>query len=135
MHRAKLQPADITTHDGIPVTTVARMLLDLAAILDRDPLVRTIEATDRREVFDLKQVEAVIARSKHRRGILALRAALVDYRDPPHTRSELERDFAGLIRKAALPEPQTNVIVQASKWTRSGRGQASWSSSIPVATT
>ena len=32
VHRAKLQPADITTHDGIPVTTVARMLLDLAAL-------------------------------------------------------------------------------------------------------
>jgi len=33
MHRARLEPDEITVCDGIPCTTVARTLLDLAAVL------------------------------------------------------------------------------------------------------
>jgi very-short-patch-repair endonuclease len=112
VHRARLRPEDVSTHDGVPVTTVARTLLDLAAILTRNQLIRAIEAAERNELFDLRQVEAVAARYPRRSGTVALRAALADYCDPLDTHSDLERDFEGLIRKAALPDPQMNVILE-----------------------
>ena len=36
LHYANLPADEITTHDGIPTTTVPRTLLDLGAVLQRD---------------------------------------------------------------------------------------------------
>lgn len=112
VHRAQLDPAEITHCDGIPVTTVARTLLDLAAVLDRDQLVKTIEESERRQLFDLRAVADVLIRAGHRSGTVALRSVLADYRDPAPTRSVLERDFLSLVRKTALPQPHVNVLVE-----------------------
>jgi very-short-patch-repair endonuclease len=124
VHRAELHPDEVTREDGIPVTTVARALLDLAGVLDRPQLIKTVEESERRALFDLRGVEEVLARAGRRRGVPALRSVLAEYREPAPTRSDLERDFLALVRKTRLPEPQINVLVEGFEvdafWPRSG---------------
>ncbi len=88
------------------MTSVARTLLDLAGVVRFDQLERAIEAAERRDLFDLRAVEALMERP--RRGVRALRTALRDYHDPGFTRSVLERRFAHVCRAAGLPAPAMN---------------------------
>lgn len=111
IHSGTLDPEDIATVDGIPVTSVARTILDLAGVLDEDQLLRVIEEGDRLGTFDLRAMERAMARRPKSRGIPKVRHILADYRDAPDTRSKLERDFWALIKTAGLPPPQLNTMV------------------------
>jgi very-short-patch-repair endonuclease len=111
VHQATLHPEDITIHDGIPITTVARTILDLAAELNEDRLTHLIEEADRKERFDLNALDRATARRPHAPGVRRLKAVLAAYRGVADTRSGLERAFRALIVKAGLPEPQYNVVV------------------------
>lgn len=112
VHRTRrLDPEDRDVEDGIPVTTVARTLLDLAEVLPRGDLANAIENSERLRLFDLRAVEDVIGRSPGRRGLRVLRGALEAYRPPPATRSLLERRFLDLMHDAGLPRPLVNVEI------------------------
>ncbi len=50
-----LIPADITTMDAIPVTTVARTALDLAAVLRRRQVERALDQAEILQRFDLRR--------------------------------------------------------------------------------
>lgn len=110
-HTACLPPEERTVHDGIPVTSVARTILDLAAVLRPGALTRLVEDADRRQRFDLGSLQRAIERRPHAAGITRLNAVLAAYRGTADTRSKLERDFRELTAKAGLPEPQYNVLV------------------------
>jgi very-short-patch-repair endonuclease len=108
-HRvAAFGPGEVTKMSGIPMTSVARTICDLAAT-EPPATVETVfqEALYRRIVTD-RAVAAVIARAPTRRGAPVIRA-LVD--DPRMTRSERERALLNLIDAAQLPRPVTNVYV------------------------
>jgi predicted transcriptional regulator of viral defense system len=111
VHQATLHPEDVTIHDGIPITSVARTILDLASQPNDDRLTRLIEDADRKQRFDLRALDRAIARRPNAAGVRRLKAALAAYRGPADTRSKLERDFRALIAKAGLPEPGYNVLV------------------------
>lgn len=107
-----LHPDDVTQHDGIPVTSVHRTLLDYAGMAPRQQVRLAIEEADRRELFDLNRLEPLLHRSQGRRGVKAIRAILTDIRGAaPWPRSELERRGLAFVRGAGLPEPQVNVLV------------------------
>jgi very-short-patch-repair endonuclease len=111
VHRPRrLSAADRAEHEGIPVTSVARTLVDLAGVVDRRRLRRAVDEAERQQLFDLAPVERLLRRGRH--GAAALRAILDNYRDPPSaTRSELERRFIELCRDAGLPPPRVNSLV------------------------
>ena len=110
-HTAKLHSEDRDIRDGIPVTSVARTILDLAAQATEDQLARLVEEADRKELLDLRKLERAMARRPRAAGTVRLRKVLSAYRGAADTRSKLERDFRKLIAKAGLPEPQFNVLV------------------------
>jgi hypothetical protein len=112
-HRVRaLHPADRTIKDGIPVTTVARTLLDLAEVVPYRRLERAFEAAERLELLDLSVLHAVFQRNVGRRGLKPLKALLAEHQGPaPVTRSELERRFIDLCRESDLPVPALNRIV------------------------
>jgi very-short-patch-repair endonuclease len=110
-HQGTLHREDVTIHDGIPITSVARTILDLAARLSDSALTNLIEEADRKELFDLKALDRTIARRPKVAGVARLRRVLAAYRGTADTRSKLERDFRALIIKAGLPEPQYNVLL------------------------
>jgi very-short-patch-repair endonuclease len=109
-HRTShLHPADATRHHGIPVTSPARTLLDLATTLSPNSLARAAnEARIHRLVTDHALNEQFERYPAHR-GIRALKQAIET--EPRLTRSEAERRLLELIRAARLPDPQTNVLV------------------------
>jgi very-short-patch-repair endonuclease len=107
-------PADFTRHDGIRITTVARTLLDLAAVVSPRELARLVDRTERLQLFDLRAVDDVLSRARGRRGAAALRRAVTGWR-PRQTRSELEDRFQELLTAAALPRPQVNVLVAGER--------------------
>jgi hypothetical protein len=105
-HRTRvLHDEDWTIKDGIPVTSVARTILDLAAVLSPDRLLDVIDYAVRAELFDLYAFERAIARTPHRRGVRKLKALLTDYRGAPDLRSKFERRFRRRLRATpGLPE-------------------------------
>jgi hypothetical protein len=107
---ATLGPDDVTVCDGIPCTTVARTLLDLAEDLDRRGLERVVEQSEILRLFDLKPVNAVLAAANGRRGAGALREVLADLElvsALPENRNE--EKFLELCRAAGLPRPEAGV--------------------------
>lgn len=101
-----------TSVDGIPVMSVARTLLSLAASLRLDALARAVEESERLRLFDLRAVDEVLAANPRSRGSRGLRQVLADYRDiPAWTRSGLEVEFLRLVSAGGLPMPAVNVWV------------------------
>ena len=112
LHRSRrIHVEDRAVREGIPVTSVARTLLDLAEVVSRGRLDRAIEQAEHLQVFDLRAVDRLIARGRGRHGLQPLKAALRDYRPPPFTRSGLERRFFDLCDRSGLARPATNLFM------------------------
>jgi very-short-patch-repair endonuclease len=112
VHRARDLTGQTTTHDGIPVTTPARTILDLAASLHRRPLERLLDQAENTRLTDVPSLEALTRAHTGHRGASKLRATL-DTHTPGTTltRSGLEEQFLRLCRDARLPEPKVNHYV------------------------
>jgi hypothetical protein len=109
---ATLIPCDVTRVDGIPCTTVARTLLDLAAVLPRRAVERAFDQAEVLEVLDVRQIEDVLERTNGHRGNAVLRAILAEHAPASTlTRSGLEERFLAICRSAALPRPEVNVWI------------------------
>jgi very-short-patch-repair endonuclease len=107
-HRMKtLDPRDLRWIDGLPVTSPARTLLDLAAIRYPD-LERAFADAHAQRLIKPGELVAAIERAGPRRGVRALRALISD-NETGFTRSKAERLLRRLIRQANLPEPRFNV--------------------------
>lgn len=112
-HDHDVEPFERTVIDSIPVTSLARTLLDLAGTERPLVLRRAYERAERLRLLDLSQIAAVIEAHPRRRGARRL-ARLMEY-DPTvaaQAASELERLFLDVIREAGLPMPQVNVLVE-----------------------
>jgi very-short-patch-repair endonuclease len=94
--------------DGLPVTTVARTLVDLAALLTEHQLERAVEQAEHLQLFDLAALERTLDRSAGRRGVGHLRRAVQHWTAGTPTRSELETRFLALCRRARVPLPVVN---------------------------
>jgi predicted transcriptional regulator of viral defense system len=61
LHRTRsLDAREITTHDGIPITTIARTLLDLAASSPTNHLEHAIGQAMRNQLYDHSAIEQVL---------------------------------------------------------------------------
>ena len=101
-----LDPRDVTEVLGIPTTTVARTIVDLAAILDLDTLARVCHEAGVLHGTTPNDVAAVLQRRPNSPGAAALRTVL--HGDVHVTISTLERRFLARLEAADLPLPQTN---------------------------
>jgi hypothetical protein len=97
---------DAMTFRGVPVTTVARTLVDLAAVLPAKALARACHEAGVRYRTTPGEVEAVLARRPNSPGIATLRRVLRG--DERVTLSRPEERFLELLRGAGLPLPETN---------------------------
>ncbi|HEY3020607.1 MAG TPA: type IV toxin-antitoxin system AbiEi family antitoxin domain-containing protein, partial [Solirubrobacteraceae bacterium] len=80
VHRATLPPDEVTTRAGIPVTTVARTLLDLAAVLPRHDVESAFHEAEYQQRTDLTSLDALVARYRGQRGTATIREILHDAR-------------------------------------------------------
>jgi hypothetical protein len=106
-HRARsLDPRDAARWQNIPVTTVPRTLVDLAATLTADVLARACHEAEIRHGTTPAHVETVLARRPNSPGARTLRRIL--RRDIRVTLSVLERRFLRLLEDHGFPLPETN---------------------------
>jgi hypothetical protein len=104
----RIEPTDWTKWRGIPISTVPRTLVDLAATLPPHPLARACHEAEVLHETTPEQVEAVLERRPTAPGARNLRRVL--YGDVHVTLSPLERAFLRLLKGEGLPLPQTNRL-------------------------
>ncbi len=110
-HRdGSLQPIDATTLHGIPCTTVARTILDFAAVEPEWRVRKAVAEAEVLRILDKAKLRALLKRSRRRRGVARLRIILdTIHPQTKRTRSELERLFLEMCAKHSVPEPEVNV--------------------------
>ncbi|MEK6228197.1 MAG: type IV toxin-antitoxin system AbiEi family antitoxin domain-containing protein [Actinomycetota bacterium] len=113
VHRSATMAAHhVTSRDRIPVTTVPRTLLDLAAVEPRRTLERALDEAERLRLLDLRGLQAILGDSRGRRGTTTLLSVLQEHTaGSTLTRSELEERFLALCREHGLPPPRVNAWV------------------------
>jgi hypothetical protein len=104
-----LDPRDITISNGIPVTTVARTLVDQTDERTPEQLANLIHQAEYTKRFSLEATHAAMARSKNRNLHVLRRALELRAAGSAGTRSGLEDRFLRLVRGAGLPEPIINT--------------------------
>ncbi|HKJ35337.1 MAG TPA: DUF559 domain-containing protein, partial [Solirubrobacterales bacterium] len=110
-HQA-LPPDEITTRFRIPVTTVARALLDTAAAEGRSAMERALRQAQFRRLADPVGLPRLIERYPRHRGTAVARAVLAEGAYAKRTRSGAEDDYLDFARERRLPLPETNAIVE-----------------------
>jgi hypothetical protein len=108
VHRAAaLSAQDISRHRGVPTTSPARTLADLAASLDYRSLRRAVRQAQSLRLVQLRDLVETVGRLGRRRGVHNLRRILAT--GPAPTRSELEDVVLDLILNAGIQRPDINV--------------------------
>jgi len=111
-HRCRLVPDDVTVLRGIPITTVARTLLDVAETEPQRDVDRALDQAVRLGLFDEREVGGVLERAFGRHGLKRLRRGLIRLRpDAGRTRSELEDRGLEVVERYGLPRPEVNEKV------------------------
>jgi very-short-patch-repair endonuclease/predicted transcriptional regulator of viral defense system len=95
--------------DGVPTTSVARTLVDLATRLGRRDLEQAIGRAERERLVRLDDLRALLRRHPHRRGAAALLSLLDDQAEPAVTDSEAEELFLTHWRDTELIQPRVNA--------------------------
>jgi very-short-patch-repair endonuclease len=96
----------VTKMRGIPVSSVARTIADLAATESPRDVEHAFQEALYRRIVTPDAVAAVLKREPRRKGAPVIRALI---EDPRMTRSERERTLLKLLAQAQLPTPLTNV--------------------------
>jgi very-short-patch-repair endonuclease len=109
LHEARLPADEMTVHDGIPVTTPARTLLDLAAILDEHRLARAAERAEALRLTSPTSLADLVDRYPRRPGTPTVKRLIEEHRIvPTTTASDLERRFLTFLDANELPRPLVN---------------------------
>jgi Transcriptional regulator, AbiEi antitoxin len=117
------RPWEVGTFDGIPCTSPARTLVDLAGEVSTRTLRSCFERAAARKLLDLGAVEATIG-SGGRRGTRALRTLLDEWRPAlpkgprPRLKSPLEAMVLPLLALRGLPAPRCNSPVELAEGQR-----------------
>lgn len=109
-HHVVLPDDEVTVHEGIPVTTVPRTVLDLASTSSIDEVEVAIRQIEFLRLYDRLSLPELIDRYPGRRGIARVRTALARIEALPvgRLRSPLEEKFLPFLRRHRLPRPRLN---------------------------
>jgi hypothetical protein len=113
IHRTRYQPAaeDLAVRNGLRVSSVPRLLIELALRERPAGLDQLITQAVRKRVFDPAAVELGLRRPVRHPGIAKLKAALADYLPRPDRASDLERAFDALIAGTDIAPPLRNIRI------------------------
>lgn len=106
-------PDEVTTRRRIPVTTLSRTLLDLAAGVSIGGLEAAVREAEYLHGFRLSELQALMRRHPGRRGMGTARVCVQQLAAGPRgrVRSKLEARFARLLARGDLPRPELNALL------------------------
>jgi very-short-patch-repair endonuclease len=111
-HCCLFLPDEITEVQAIPVTTVPRTALDLAAISSKRQIEKALNEIEVRGLTDRLSIPDLLARYPGKQGTAMLRAAQADQERPSGvTRNEFEDRLVALLDRIDLPRPRLNADV------------------------
>src|SRR3954447_19893792 len=110
VHCVEMEPDEVSLEGAIRVTTPARTLFDLAAVVAPAQLEAAFNEAEYRRLTSPVSLDALLARYPRRRGNQAIRRVLDNHRKngETRTRSDLERFFLSLLDAHGLPRPRIN---------------------------
>lgn len=106
--RRTLDPRDIVSRRGLPVTSIPRTFVDLAAVLTQSQLEAAFDDAQARGLVSLRALDACLLRAGRRKGTRALRRLAAEATGGV-TRSKLERAFRTMVAPGTVVRPQRNV--------------------------
>lgn len=109
--RVSLREDEVAVIEGIPVTSVFRTMLDLAAVLKPRELERAWNEMKVRDLTDRLSMAELLARHRGRRGTVALRALVGSTAPEGITRNKFEERFVALLDVHGLPRPRLNATL------------------------
>jgi predicted transcriptional regulator of viral defense system len=112
-HYGRIEPDEVTTLRGIPITGVSRTILDLASTQSPQRVEAAMKEAEVLRLTDSRSVHDLIDRYPRRPGTALLRSLMGA--TLPRTRSELELAFLEFLDRAGLPRPETNVWLQVGE--------------------
>jgi very-short-patch-repair endonuclease len=117
LHQVEMRLDEVTVEHGIPVTTPARTLLDLAAVVSEQHLKAACEEAEVRRLSSPTSLDALVARYPGRRGTHAIKRVLENHHNNGRTvpTSLLERRLLALLDAHHLPRPQINRLSAAGE--------------------
>ncbi len=108
-HRSRIPPDELDEIEGIPVTTTARTLLDLASCVPVHRLRAAFDEAEYRRLTDAVPLPALLERYPGRRGMRAIRAVLAETSHGTNrTHGELEARSREFLIERDLPRPRFN---------------------------
>ncbi|HEY1356625.1 MAG TPA: DUF559 domain-containing protein [Solirubrobacterales bacterium] len=112
-HFVQRRLSEVTTRKGIPVTTLPRTIIDLAAILRVEALEAAVREAQYAHSLDPESLRRLLYEYRGCRGVARLRLCLDNLGIGPkgRTRSRLEDRFASLLARSEIPQPQLNALV------------------------
>jgi hypothetical protein len=112
VHVVDMEADEVVVNRGVPVTTPARTLLDLAAVLSPQHLKAAFDEAEVRRLTSPTSVDALVARYPGRRGTSATKRVLEEHNDRGAAipTSILERRFLALLDAHDLPRPEINRL-------------------------
>jgi very-short-patch-repair endonuclease len=112
--RARLTANDVNRHRGIPVTSPALTIIDLATRVPRDEVEAAINEADKRGLIDPETLRVALVELGGQRGARVVRDIL-DRHTFRLTDSQLERRFLPIAQRAGLATPETRRYVNGFK--------------------
>jgi Protein of unknown function (DUF559)/Transcriptional regulator, AbiEi antitoxin/AbiEi antitoxin C-terminal domain len=110
------QEEEVTVHEGVPCTTPARTIVDLAGMFGLTTVRRTVERAAVAKLLDLEALDLSIGYAKGRRGLRGLLAILADWRTSDGRVEDVRSDFEALVLprlvSMGLPRPLCNETLQ-----------------------
>jgi Transcriptional regulator, AbiEi antitoxin/Protein of unknown function (DUF559) len=112
-HRNELLPMERTLRHGIPVTSLARTLLDVASAVSVPAMETAIREAEYRHRFLPGTLAATLIDHRGQRGARTAWLALesIGFGPQGRVRSGLETRFAALVVRSHLPPPELNVLL------------------------
>lgn len=107
---------EVIIRRGVPCTTPARTLIDLAGIWGIDSLRKAVERAALLKRLDLDALDLAIHNAKRRRGLRILQMVVADWRTRDGKLPDVRSDFEALVfprlRALGLPVPACNVKIR-----------------------
>jgi very-short-patch-repair endonuclease len=111
--RSKALAGDVTGHDGIRITTAARMLIDLAPHLGARATRKAFREALRLKTTTRQQLVATLSRHRGRGGTRLLDDLATRYSSVPYsrTRSDAESRALEVLHDASVEPPEANTRI------------------------
>jgi very-short-patch-repair endonuclease len=111
VHRVSLPADEVTMVDGIPVTTAARAVFDLASMSTPREVERAFHELEVRRLWGSVSVAGLVERYPGHRGVATLRTVLGSKLPVAITRNDFEERFVAVLDAHGLPRPRFNATL------------------------